>query len=226
MAETAYPLTWPTGQQRTKPSDRIWNAPFSVGEAYDKTLKTWNGSAYVEHTVRRTKSKEVGVPLATERLEQQLSKLGADHPILSTNLELRLNGMPRGGQKDPNDPGAAVWFTFQGKRTVLACDKWMRVADNIAALAAHIRAIRSVENYGVGTLEQAFRGYQALPAPNSEKPWRQVLPDCQTLEQAETKYKQRAMSCHPDRGGNPIQMAELTRAIAEARKELRAGAVA
>ena len=34
--------------------------------------------------------------------------------------------------------------------------------DNIAALAAHIRAIRSVENYGVGTLEQAFRGYQSL----------------------------------------------------------------
>jgi hypothetical protein len=33
------------------------------------------------------------------------------------------------------------------------------VADNIAAIAAHIDAIRRQDRYGVGTLDQAFAGY-------------------------------------------------------------------
>ena len=135
-SETAYPLFWPQGQERTKPSDRIWKAPFTVGESrsQDVTERAWDAPSGKWIETKRTKksvvSKEVGVPLATERLEDQLSKLGADHPVLSTNLELRLNGMPRGGQKDPDDPGAAAWFTLKGKRLCLACDRWRRVAEN------------------------------------------------------------------------------------------------
>ncbi len=224
MSETAYPLSWPVGQSRTHRAARIVTAPFTVGENYNAKVRNWNGQTNVETTVTKHRSKEVGVPLATERLEAQLGWLGADHPILSTNLELRLSGLPRGGQKDPDDPGAAVWFTLKGKRTVLACDKWTRVADNIAALAAHIRSIRSVENYGVGTLEQAFRGYQALPAPNAEKPWRTILTECTTLPEAEAKFRERARVCHPDQGGHHAQMADLNGAIAAARKEFRANA--
>ena len=218
--ETAYPLTWPVGQPRTKSLNRNPRAPFSVGEKYEATVSNWNNGQRIEKVVQKHRSKEVSAGLATERLQQQLELLGAEHPILSTDIELTLGGLPKSGRRDPDDPGAAVWFTLQGKRTVLACDKWTRCADNIAALAAHIRAIRSVENYGVGTLEQAFRGYRALAAPNTEKPWREVLTGCSTLDEAETKYRERARVCHPDRGGHHAQMADLNNAIKAAREEL------
>jgi hypothetical protein len=58
-----------------------------------------------------------------------------------------------------------VYFKLHGKDRVLACDKWDRVADNIAAIAAHIDAIRRQDRYGVGTIDQAFAGYSALPPP-------------------------------------------------------------
>lgn len=101
----------------------------------------------------------------------------------------------------------------------MACDKWDRVADNIASLAAHIECLRGIERYGVGTLEQAFRGYQALPAPNAEKPWREILTECSTLAEAEAKFRERARICHPDAGGHHAQMADLNAAIAAARRE-------
>jgi len=45
------------------------------------------------------------------------------------------------------------------------------VSDNIAAIAAHIEALRAQERYGVGTIEQAFAGYSAL----EHRTWQIVL---------------------------------------------------
>lgn len=62
------------------------------------------------------------------------------------------------------DRGAAVYFEMKGKPVSLACDKWNRVEDNIWAIAKHIEALRGQQRWGVGSIEQAFRGYTALPA--------------------------------------------------------------
>jgi len=191
----AYPLSWPTGWKRTMP-------------------------------IRRTRARftrerhQLSVNDATERLLVETERLGAEGLIVSTNVELRLDGFPRANRPEPADPGVAVYFLLEDKRAVLACDRWDRVADNIAAIAAHIEAIRAQERYGVGTLEQAFRGYLALPAPNGERPWREVLPGCATLAEAEAKYRARAKECHPDMEGHHAQMTDLNLAIAAARKEL------
>jgi hypothetical protein len=228
MAETptAFPLYWPQKQPRAKRSARVAISPFTVGETYERTERRYESGELRERTIKAHRDKQVSIAIAVDRLEDQLERLDAQHPLLSTNLETRLNGTPRSGQKDPDDPGAAVWFTLRGKRTVLACDKWQRVADNIAALAAHIGAIRSVERYGVGTLEQAFRGYQALEDFSAGTiPWRRVLglkDDGQiTREEVESRYRELARRTHPDiAGGDSLQMAQLNLAIAEARAEL------
>jgi hypothetical protein len=229
--ETAYPLHWPQRQPRTKPGARQENAPFTVGENYDKVERRWVEGQAREQTVRRHRTKSVSVAIAVERLEDQLQRLEGRHAVLSTNLELRLNGQPRAGQRDPEDPGAAVYFTLKGKRTVLACDRWTRVADNIAALAAHIRAIRSVENYGVGTLEQAFAGYVSIEDFSTGIPWRRILGfplDSQpSLDEVEAKWRSRMKELHPDSSNDPrthTQAVQLNTAIQEARKELRAAA--
>ena len=82
------------------------------------------------------------------------------------------SNIPRGKQGSPisnigvlKDPGVAVYFTIKEKPVSLACDKWVHVEDNIWAIAKHIEALRGQERWGVGSIEQAFAGYTALPAP-------------------------------------------------------------
>ena len=151
-----FPLEWPIGWPRTPHRQRQ--------RAEWRSIRT-------EQTVvagePKTVKREVplSVLVATQRLERQLELLGASTMTLSTNVSLRLDGRPRSDQ-EPADPGAAIYFTFKGKATVLACDRWSRVADNIAAIAHHIDALRRIDRYGVGTIEQALAGYKALPAAN------------------------------------------------------------
>jgi hypothetical protein len=116
-----------------------------------------------------------------------------------------------------------VYFKFKGKATVLACDGYFRVADNIAALAAHIDALRRIERYGVGTIEQALAGYKALPA-DSAADWRAVLgfpKDARpSLDQVDAAYKAIAKQKHPDVGGSEMEMTHLNRARDYALSEL------
>ncbi len=205
----AYPLSWPFGWKRTAQHQRQ-RAKFSKKE----TVYSQHGSGSWRQ------SKELTVANSLQRLFSELDRLRASSCIVSTNIETRLDGTPRSDRRAPDDPGVAVYFKLQGKDRVLACDKWDRVADNIAAIAAHIDAIRRQDRYGVGTLDQAFAGYAALPAPGSvpKRHWYQVLgilPSA-TIEEIKAAFKDMAKRFHPDQGGNHDQMAEINAAYQEA----------
>jgi len=199
-----FTLEWPIGWKRTSPHFRV-AATFGMkkpGE-YKKSLT---------------------VTVATGRLEGELERLGATNPVLSTNVSLRLDGRPR-SDEEPRDPGVAVYFNFKGKATVLATDRFHRVADNIAAIAGHIEAIRRVERYGVGTIEQALAGYKALPADTAAN-WRAVFgfsaDSTPTPDQVDSAYKAEARRRHPDHGGTDVEMAHVNRARDYALQELDA----
>jgi hypothetical protein len=194
-----YPLTWPIERARTLKSRRQ-RAAFSTKASADG---------------------RVSVAMATSRLEAELDRLGATRAVLSTNVALRLDGRPRSDQ-EPDDRGVAVYFAFKGRAKVFSCDKWDRVADNIAAIAAHIDALRRMDRYGVGSIEQALEGFKALPA-DSAADWRLIfgftpgsVPSAAELDAA---YKRLAKERHPDRGGSDEAMFHLNRshdfAIAE-----------
>jgi hypothetical protein len=102
-----YPLEWPLGWKRCR-SRR--NGQFSMTREDRRP----------EGTLKR--STPVNMATATERLEDQLEKLGAREPVLSTNVTLTMGGRPR-GDENPSDPGAAVYFKFRGKATVLLPDR-------------------------------------------------------------------------------------------------------
>lgn len=195
-----FPLEWPAGWVRT-PRHRRTRANF---RSYKQALT---------------------MAIASGRLQQQLELLGVRGTMtLSTNVELRIDGLPRSGQGQPTDPGASLWFVYKGKATVLACDKWDRVEDNVAALAAHIDAIRRVDRYGVGSIEQALAGYKALPADTAAD-WRAVFGygpstgvDTQDLN---TRFKVLAREKHPDvLHDDGAAMAHLNRARDYALAEL------
>jgi hypothetical protein len=193
-AATRWPLTWPAGWARTPRAQRL--------------RATFGTKQHGDYKRAMTPSP------ACDRLMRELELLKADlnRAILSTNLVVRLDGFPRSDQAEPADSGAAVYFRVGGKDRALACDKWLRVADNIAAIAAHVGVIRAVARYGVGTLEQAFAGYTALP-PTAED-WAIVLMVSKdaTREQIISAYRQLAALHHPDKGGRHEDMARITAA--------------
>jgi hypothetical protein len=133
--------------------------------------------------------------------------------VLSTNLRLNLSGFPRDDQGDPSDPGAAVYWQKPGQPTlVMAIDGYVRVADNIAAIAATLEAMRKIQRHGgAQILERAFTGFTALPPPRS--PWEilGVAPNA-PREAVEAAYRAKAKAAHPDMGGSTAAMAELNAA--------------
>jgi hypothetical protein len=207
MAKTEqnYPLAWPDGWKRTSWASR-GHASF-MRERQRLAITDGLGRLHAE-------------------LRRLLGKSELERAVISSNLRVRLDGWPLANQAEPSDPGVAVYFTFANHRTALASDKWNRVADNLAALAAHIECIRGIERYGVGTMEQAFRGYQALENfSGGAIPWRRVLGfkdgEAVTLAQAESKYRELMKLYHTDvAGGDHTQAAQLNVAIEQARKEL------
>jgi len=210
-AATRYPLAWPPGWPRT-PAARRRRALF---------VTVTRAPAAAPGVASRSSTRAVSVIEGVGRLAGELRRLGAEKEIVSTNIKLRVDGWPRSDQAEPADPAAAVYFALDGKPRVLACDRWTRTADNLAAIAAHIEAIRAVDRYGVGTLEQAFAGYAALPQ-NTAAAWWDVfgVDRGAPLADVEAAFRQLARAHHPDAGGSHEGMARLTEARAAARREL------
>lgn len=213
MSITAYPLSWPMGWKRTPEASRQFGR-------FSKAAQR-SGASY-------TSRRDVTVTEATGRLLIELQMMGVDREdsVLSTNLQLRLDGLPKSNQGEPRDPGAAVYWRdpFNGQPRSMAIDRYTQVAQNIAALAATLEAMRAIERHGgAAVLERAYTGFSALPAPivaGMHRPWRDVL-ELQdvarpTLDEVQRSYRRLASLHHPDRGGSADRMAEINRAYLEA----------
>ncbi|MCC5640284.1 J domain-containing protein [Nostoc sp. CHAB 5844] len=81
--------------------------------------------------------------------------------------------------------------------------------------------MRGMERWGVGSVKQAFAGYQALP-PSKEKKWWELLGvDVRASDDEVRKaYRELARQHHPDKanGGSTEKMAELNAAYSQAKQ--------
>lgn len=207
MSVSAYPLQWPAGRPRKVQRKRA---------AFGKRVN--NG--------KWDETKNLTIADALSRLQGEVDRLGARYPVISSNLELRLDGLPRSGQSEPRDPGVALYFDLNGKPHCMPCDTYDRVADNIAAIAKHIEATRAIDRFGVATVSEMFAGFAALPAPGAKRSWVEVLGlgDGENITRAtiETQYRILASKRHPDTPtGSHQQMAELNVARDEALKAVQ-----
>lgn len=200
-----FPLKWPAGRPRRR--QRSYG-PFR-GQREDG----------------RIERSALTVAEALSRLQTQLDLLKARYPVVSSNVEPRLDGRPRSGQAEPADPGVAVYFDLAGKPHCLPCDTYTAVAQNICAIAAHIELTRRIERHGVATTAEMFAGFLALSSPADRRPWREVLElhraKSVTTVTVEEAFRRLARERHPDCGGSDAMMAELNRARDEAQQELR-----
>lgn len=191
MSETNYPLQWPLGWPRT-PLGNVRRSKFGTH---------WEPPA-------------IGATL--DFLLDELKRLGARNEVISTNVRARLDGRPYANESNPDDAGVAVYFTLKQRRVVLACDRWKYVAENLRAVAKHIEAMRGQERWGVGSIDQAFAGYAALPSKSQESLWEMLGitdPHSATEASVVAAWRERAMECHPDKpGGSHEKMTQLNEA--------------
>lgn len=161
---------------------------------------------------------------ACDCLQNELYRLRGTNAILSCNLQRRMDGRPYSNQAQPQDTGVAIYFTLKGKRVSLACDKWNRVECNTWSIYKHIEALRGQERWGVGSIEQAFRGYMALPAigQTSGSNWWDTLGVHVNADEATVKeaFRLLARKHHPDVGGDPEYFRRITAAYEQFGKQL------
>lgn len=171
---------------------------------------------------------DVSFVAARDGLFEEISRMGGRYPVLSTNVELRRDGLPYANQRTPEDAGVAVYFERKGKQMVFACDRWDRVKDNIRAIQKTIEAMRGIERWGASDiLERAFSAFEALPAPGApaRRAWREVLGfeppyGVITRERIEGAFRLSAKRAHPDAGGSTEAFTELQKARDEALREI------
>lgn len=128
---------------------------------------------------------------------KEISLLGGTEIILSTNLRLRLDGLPYSEQRQPEDQGAAVYFKYNETQMCFACDQWEKIQENIYAIGMTIGALRGIERWGSGDMmQQAFTGFIALPGQRSAWDVLGIKPG--TEADIDAAYKKLAKLYHPD----------------------------
>lgn len=215
----AFPLQWPTGWKRTPASERrhgqFGKVKFQEGSAPGTGWQS-KGDLSVWDAVERV------------RAELRRMRIHDDNIVISTNLKLRLDGMPRSDQAQPADSGVAVYWldnTVDGwPRRCMAVDAYVRVEHNLAALAAVLEAMRAIERHGgPAILDRAFTGFAALPPPvAAARPWREVLAVGDTRDSMAVRdaYRVARWRAHPDKGGSEEAFHAVDRAYEQAAREL------
>jgi hypothetical protein len=160
-----------------------------------------------------------GFAASRDHLLAELRRHRASGVALSTNVELRRDGLPLANQRQPADPGVAVYFRRKGRDLCLACDRWTTVEANMRAVADVIEALRLIGRRGTGDLvDQAFSGFAALPpGPSSgPRPWWEVFGVFSHIstEAVTDRYRKLVLEHHPDRnGGDVTKMVEINAAF-------------
>lgn len=203
----AFPLAWPMGWKRTPVAERTFG-----------------------RFVRREKqpgygwpsTKSISVSDGVNRILGELERMGIDSQdvIISTNIRLRLDGLPRSGDAEPADPGAALYWRKTGEpMRSMAIDRYKRVADNLGALAATLEAMRAIERHGgAEILERTFTGFLQLEAENKTTSWWALLGVTPEATEAEIQaaYRKKAAAAHPDA---PTGSHDAMSALNEARRQ-------
>lgn len=137
---------------------------------------------------------------AINLIEGNVRMMGGTALIVSTNVKLRMDGLPYSGQAQPSDSGAAVYFEFRKRPIAFACDKFERVECNLYSIGKTIEATRAIERWGSATMEQSFRGFMAIAEKAGGSDPYAVLtlqPGC-SEEDLQAAYRTAAKRWHPD----------------------------
>ena len=201
---------------------------------------TWP-ELYPRTARRRDAALRVDFATARDELEASLRLLQVTEPVISANIPPLRNGrLGSPGDREPDDPGVAVYFSrirfvragastkTETKRFVIACDTYRRVRWNVRAIGATVDALRAIERHGTSALlERALSGFAALPSASSPPPapikfpWWTVLDVDRhaSIDQITAAFRERVKAVHPDVGGDVVAFRAVTEAFKQAKAE-------
>jgi cold shock CspA family protein len=117
-------------------------------------------------TERHQKSQfKTGLSAALKNVQESLRLFGVDtdKPVTDIILSSNVGGLDFG---QPDDPGVAAWFTWDGQQRCVAVDRYPKAEDNLQAIHHVLEARRTeMRHGGLHIVRQTFKGFTALPAP-------------------------------------------------------------
>jgi hypothetical protein len=200
----AFPLQWPAGWKRTAAAQR-------------------KRANFGKKTTNSGKS-QLSIADALKRVRAVLMQMGVRdyNLIISTNVALRQDGWPRSDGREPADPGVAVYWQDTSKegwpRRCMAIDMYDRAADNLAAVAASLDALRAVKRHGgAEILDRTFTGFTAIEH-KKDGHWSDVLGCDRHASSSDVREAMRRArsAAHPDNGGTPGQFQKVMEAYQQA----------
>lgn len=143
----------------------------------------------------------------------------------------RDSGLPVGGMvissnatlcnHNPDDPGVAVWFVWDGAYRCFAVDVYRSIAENLQAIHHVIEADRTkLRHAGIVFFKATFRPTAVVKMITGPKTWREILgleTGPVTLDRINTAYRKRARQTH---AGDNVAILELNLARDEAVAEV------
>ncbi len=166
---------------------------------------------------RQTSAFKMSDGAMKEHLFTELERMKASDIVVSTNQA------PYSRAQRFEDPGVAVYFKRKGQELCIACDKYIKVIDNLHAIGMAVEAFRMLERHGTGEMvDAAFSGFKALPeaiivGEHTSRAWWEVLEVAQTASASVIRaaYKNLLHERHPDKGGDAWAFEELQKAYKE-----------
>jgi hypothetical protein len=208
---TATPLAWPEGWPRTPIEERSAGHQFTQS----KYVASTSGGYMARGSVTFAK--------ARDKLFDELKKLGATSPVVSTNHPTDRFNLPVESKRRVTDEGVAVYFQYRDRPMVMACDRYETAAANMRSLGLAIEALRQLERHGGGTMmERAFAGFSALPPPRSCWDILGIEKHGTSAEKIRSAWRGKIAAAHPDKGGSDTAAAEINRARDEALAQIGA----
>ncbi len=169
-------------------------------------------------------------------LESELSHLRAKDVIFQADFreqDLRLDGMPRSGARQPEHPGIIISFESKHGPLQYASDSCIFWEHNIRSVALGLGALRAVDRYGITRTGEQYTGWKALNAGApielgaaaffSSKDeaadfigecagWN-IPPDGMDPEVVKIAYRAAVKKVHPDKGGDVEVFNKLVAAL-------------
>lgn len=116
---------------------------------------------------RRRAPFSAGWASSTKLLRRELDHLGAKNVVLELALreeDIRLDGIPRAGARQPDHPGVVISFESIHGPLRYATDVFDRWQDNMRAIALGLEALRRVDRYGIVKRGEQYAGWKQIEA--------------------------------------------------------------
>lgn len=174
-------------------------------------LTDWPAKLTPAH--ERTSPFRASFPSTLQLLQEELDKLGARDIVIQVALdpsEIRLDGWPKSNARPPRHPGVVLSFESKHGPMRYLTDRFVSYQENLRAIALGLKALRTLDRYGITESGQQYKGWKALETgASAQQEARRTLCAMAGVEYPSAMinggalYRMAVQNAHPDHGGAP-----------------------